>query len=138
MTAIEHRSSATCLLVLRAALALLIAVAGLACAQASAATTSAQPAAHSAAAAGPHAQIRAADDASPDATSAPSGCSGKQDQQAEAPVSTRHDAPTSTPVTGPGVPPARGHGDAQVAPGRGGPAPPPSAPSYEELSVLRV
>ncbi len=138
MTAIEHRSRATYLLALRAALALLIAVAGLACAQTSAATPSAQPAAHSAAAAGPHAQFQTPDDASPDATSAPSGCSGKQDQQTEAPVSARHDAPTSTPLAGPGALPARGHGDAQVAPGRGGPAPPPSAPSYEELSVLRV
>lgn len=137
MRATRRQASAAYGFALRAAMGLLIAVAGLACTQASAAASN-QPAAPSTAAAQPHAQFQAADGPSADATASSSGCSNDADQQAEAPASIRHEATASTPVAGPGVPPARDHGGAQVVPGRGGPAPPPSPPSYEELSVLRV
>lgn len=137
MRATRRRTSAANGFALRAAMALLIAVGGLACTQTSATAASDHPAAPSTAAAQRHAQLQAADGPSTDATASSSGCANAAEQQAEAPASIRHEA-ASTPVAGPGAPPAREHGAARVVPGRGGPAPPPSPPSYEELSVLRV
>ncbi|THA26723.1 hypothetical protein E4198_20450 [Streptomyces sp. RKND-216] len=138
MRATRRQTNAAYGFALRTAMALLIAVAGLACTQASATAASHHPAAPSSAAAQPHVQLQAADGPSTDATASSSGCANAADEQAEAPASIRHEA-ASTPVAVPGAPTARDHGGARVVPGRGGPAPPPpSPPSYEELSVLRV
>lgn len=142
MTATRHHTRALHRPALRAALALLVALAGLTCGQVSATTEPApHRTTHAAAPSAPaHVQSRTAeDDASRDTAASGKSCSGtKHTDHAEAPASARHETPPRAPVTGPGTYSSPGHDGGRVVPGRGAPAPPPSPPPREALSVLRV